>query len=36
MRSGMTLRQIGLTRGTLIMAAPRKYLLELRDRAVQM
>ena len=36
MRSVVTEGQMVLMRGTSIMAAPRKYSLELRERAVQM
>ena len=36
MRALVTEGQMGLTRGTSTMAAPRKYSLELRERAVRM
>jgi transposase len=36
MRSELTEGQMGLMRGTSAVAAPRKYPLELRDRAVRM
>lgn len=36
MRKVMTAGQMGLMKGTLTMAAPRKYSLELRERAVRM
>ncbi|WP_353961661.1 transposase [Streptomyces sp. NBC_01669] len=36
MRKEVTAGQMGLMRGTSTMAAPRKYSLELRDRAVRM
>ncbi|QDN84585.1 transposase [Streptomyces sp. S1D4-23] len=36
MRSVLTEGQMGLMRGTSTMAAPRKYSLELRERAVRM
>ncbi|WP_372506393.1 transposase [Streptomyces malaysiensis] len=36
MRGEVTAGQMGLTRGDQTMPAPRKYPLELRDRAVRM
>lgn len=36
MRSVVTAGQMGFMRGSLAMAAPRKYPLELRERAVRM
>lgn len=36
MRKVVTAGQMGLMKGTLTMAAPRKYSLELRERAVRM
>ncbi len=36
MRRVVTAGQMGLMRGTLTMTAPRKYPLELRERAVRM
>ncbi|MFJ9615319.1 transposase [Streptomyces noursei] len=36
MRKELTERQMGLMRGPVTMAAPRKYPLELRERAVRM
>ncbi|MGW4569482.1 transposase [Streptomyces sp. NPDC004561] len=36
MRGGVTAGQIDLVRGDLTMPAPRKYPLELRERAVRM
>lgn len=36
MRKVVTAGQMGLMKGTLTMAAPRKYSLKLRERAVRM